>query len=216
MSLVTIQTLSEDEKAVFKVVQEYLDKNRAFNKSKIVPFISTRFKMASININENGITQILKSLINKKVILEGSKLTRENVLKLSKRKEIYDFIVNNPGTYFHKILKKLGFNNHIAVWHVDILIKFNYIKKELVENRFIYFEYEMAFGQAKTLHYLSKEKSKIILAYLHENDMGVTKTKISKDLNIHLNTVTKYLEVLIELRVILMENIDNKILYFSK
>lgn len=216
MSLIAIQTLSEDEKTVFKVVQEYLDRNRTFNKAKIVPFISARFKMAAININENGITEILKALITKKLILEGSKLAREDVLNTTKRKEIYDYIVNNPGTYFNKILKEVGVNNHIAVWHVDILIKFNYIKKELFENRYIYFEYEMGFDGAIIQYYLAKAKSKQIIAYLQENDMGVTKTKLATDLNFHLNTATKYLEVLEKLRVIIMEKIDNKILYFLK
>ncbi|HEC36854.1 MAG TPA: hypothetical protein ENI29_01375, partial [bacterium] len=91
--------LLKQEKIVLTVVQEYLNKNRFFNMKEILPFIHARFKMASININLRGIEELLKSLAEKKLIVEGSKLYKDDILNNLKRRKIYDFIKENPGTY---------------------------------------------------------------------------------------------------------------------
>ena len=124
--------LTDQEKIVLNVVREYLDKNRYFNMKKILPFISFRFKLAKININQTGIGKILKSLVEKNLFVDGSKLNQEDILNNSKRHQIYQFILNNPGAYLNRIMLSLELANHIVVWHVEILLKFNLIQKSLL------------------------------------------------------------------------------------
>ena len=88
--------LTNEEQIVLKVVQEYLNKNRQFNMEKILPFIISRFRLASINISKNGIEEILRSLIKKDLLVEGSKLSRDDILLNLKRLQIYNFILRNP------------------------------------------------------------------------------------------------------------------------
>ena len=206
--------LLKQEKIVLTVVQEYLNKNRFFNMKKILPFIHTRFKMASININLRGIEEILKSLVKKKLIVEGSKLYKEDILNNSKRREIYEIIKENPGTYFNKIVGNLNFSNHVVVWHLNMLLKFKFIKAEQIENHEVYFEFNFNLKNSKLKYFTSKEKSKRIIEYLKVNDIGISKTKISTDLKIHINTTSKYLEFLEKLNVIIKKNLSKKILYF--
>jgi predicted transcriptional regulator len=206
--------LEEQEQIVFNVVQEYLNKNRYFNMKKILPFIHARFKMASININLRGIEQVLGSLVKKNLIVEGSKFTKNDILKNSKRRAIYNFIVKNPGTYFNKIVKELEMSNHIVIWHLSMLIKFNCIKTEKIDNHEIYFESHFDLKNIKFKYFTSKEKSKLIIDYLKNNDFGITKTKISNDLKIHINTATKYLDFLEDFNVITRKYLSKKILYF--
>jgi predicted transcriptional regulator len=80
--------------------------------------------MAKININNRGIEEHLKSLVDKNLIVEGSKLSGYNILNNSKRKKIHEYIANNPGTYFNKIVKDLLLSNHVVVWHLNMLLKF--------------------------------------------------------------------------------------------
>ncbi|MHA2037027.1 MAG: hypothetical protein ACW98X_11365 [Promethearchaeota archaeon] len=206
--------LEEQEKIVLSVVQEYLNKNRYFNMNEILPFIHARFKMASININLRGIEEVLKSLLNKSLLVEGSKLTRNDILKNVKRKKIYDFIEKNPGTYFNRIVKSLEMSNHVVIWHLSMLLKFNYIKTEEIDNHEIYFEFEFNLKTIKFTYYTSKEKSRQIIDYLKNNDIGITKTKISSDLKIHINTTIKYLDFLEDFNVVTRKNLSNKTLYF--
>ncbi|MFW9987278.1 MAG: hypothetical protein ACFFC3_01330, partial [Candidatus Odinarchaeota archaeon] len=146
--------LLEQEKLVLDVVKEYLNKNRYFNINEIIPFIIARFRTASRNINISGIEEILRSLVRKKIIVEGSKLSREDILKNQKRKLIYEFIVSNPGVYFNIMIRELKISNHVVVWHLKILLKFNFIKTVRIENHDIYFDFTYNLKDKK-LRYLT-------------------------------------------------------------
>jgi predicted transcriptional regulator len=206
--------LHEKEKIVLTVVKEYLNKNRYFNMNEILPFIHARFKMASININLRGIEEVLRILVKKKLLVEGSKLTKNDILKNDKRKKIYDYILKNPGTYFNRIVKSLELSNHVVIWHLSMLLKFNYIKTEKIDNHEIYFEFNFNLKNIKFNYFTSKDKSKQIIDYLKNNDIGITKTKISTDLKLHINTAIKYLDFLENFNVITRKILSKKTLYF--
>ncbi|MFX1408912.1 MAG: winged helix-turn-helix transcriptional regulator [Promethearchaeota archaeon] len=183
---------------------------------KILPFIITRFRSSKVNINKKGIEIILKSLLKKKMIYEGSKLNREDLLNNLNRKMIYNYILNNPGTYLNNIVKNLGLSNHVVIWHLNFLLKFNYIRKETINNQKIYFTPNLNFKEVKKRYLSSKEKSQKILNYLKYYNKGVTKTKLSVELKIHPNTLSKYLESLEKLNLIVKEKLLKKTLYFLK
>jgi predicted transcriptional regulator len=206
--------LLTQEREVLDVVQQYLSHNRQFDIEDIVPYINYYLRRTSNKLNYQGIKSILHSLVRKGFLVEGSKLTKEDILNNETRKIIYECIVNNPGVYFTKIVKELGISNHVGVWHLSMLIKFNFIKKRIVNRHEIYFDSKVSFLEAKFRFYLSFEKSKMIIDYLRSNNTGITKTKLSKALKMHLNTLSKYLNILVKITLINEEKIDNQILYF--
>lgn len=206
--------LLKQEKLVLNVVQEYLNKNRYLNMKEILPFINSRFKMASININFRGIEEILRSLVKKKIIVKGSKLSRTDILNNQKRKGIYDFIIKNPGTYFNMIIRELQISNHVVVWHLNMLLKFNFIKKEKYENHYAYFDSNFNVKNSKFRYITSKEKSKRIIKYLKYYDFGITKTQLSIDLKMHFNTVSKYLKMLEQFNIVIKKKVSKRIIYF--
>ena len=91
---------SEQEKLILNVVEEYLNKNRYFDMQEILPFIISRFRMSSVDINIRRIEEILRLLVKKKIIVEGSKLIYRDVLNNKKRNKIYHFILENPDEEF--------------------------------------------------------------------------------------------------------------------
>ena len=216
MSITMNRQLSEKETIILDVVREYLNENRVFIIQELVPFINNRFQKISININDQGIKNTLKSLVKKKLLVEGSKLSRDAILDHETRREIFEFIQDNPGTYFHKILKVLGLNNYVVVWHIDMLEKFRFIQRTQFDNRYLYYESTLSFSQVKKQYYSRKRRSRQILAYIRNNNVGITKTHIAENLNMHFNTVEKYLDALESLNMIAVEKIDNKMLYFPK
>jgi len=61
-----------------------------------------------------------------------SKLTKRTALSNSTRKIIYNFVQSNIGSHF-SLIKKLCISKDLKgnpgelIWHLDLLIKFNYI-----------------------------------------------------------------------------------------
>jgi len=206
--------LVEEEKIILTIVHEYLNKNRQFTFEEILPYINSRIRLSTTNISNEGVRKILKSLTNKKLIVEGSKLIKSEILNNDKRKEIYDFIVKNPGTYFNKILRELNFSNHIVVWHLSMLLKFDFISKKILENHEIYFDTTTELEDLSSTYFTTKEKSQKIIKFLKKNSLGITKTNLSQELNMHMNTLAKYLNLLENYNVIVKKKIDNKNLYF--
>ncbi len=206
--------LLTQEKIVFTVVQEYLNKNRYFDVNEILPFIVSRFRLSSININIKGIEELLRSLVKKKIIVEGSKLSIDEILNNEKRKIIYQFILNNPGTYFYKIVTQLGISNHVVVWHLKMLLKFDLIQVEKVENHDVYFDSNFNIKNSKFAYITSQEKGKKIIEYLRQNDFGLSKSQLSKELKMHPNTISKYLKMLEQFNVVIKKKVSKRVIYF--
>lgn len=208
--------LAEEEELVLNIVQEYLNKNRQFMFEEIMPFLNSRIRLSSANISKEGVRKILISLTNKKLIVEGSKLSKSEILNNKKRKNIYDFIVKNPGTYFNRIIHELSLSNHIVVWHLNMLLKFECITKEHLENHEIYFDARAEIDDIKLKYFTTKEKSQKIISFMKNDNIGITKTHLSQELKMHMITIAKYLNLLEKYDVIVKKKIDNKYLYFLR
>jgi len=208
------EIIASNEQKVLEIINEYLDKNRFFSVNDILPFISSRFAKSGINININGIRTILKSLIEKNFIVEGSKLTRNEILSNFNRKKIYEYIQKNPGAHFYNIVSNLDLNIPVVEWHLNILIKFMYISKEKIENRGAYFDVNVKSEDRMIIYLISKDKCKQIIDFLKENQEGITRSQISEQLNMHSTTVTKYTDKLYENRILTKKSLPNKTLYF--
>ena len=204
----------ENEKLVLDVIQDYLDKNRYFNSEKIIPFISSRFAKTDININDDGIKAVLKSLVKKNLIVERSKLTKDDILINSNRKDIYVHIKKNPGIYFNKIVNKLGLTIPVVEWHLDILLKFNFIRKEKIDNFDAYFEISMDDKNLQLIHLISRDKCKEIIEFFANNNEGYTKNQVYTELGMHPNTIKKYIDKFYEFDLLYKKVSRNKNLYF--
>ena len=113
-----------------------------------------------------------------------------------------------------KIVKDLAFSNHVVVWHIRFLEKFNLIKRDNLDNNEVFYAPKLDYNSVKRNYYTSKEKSEMIIKYLRQNDLGVSKTQLSRELNMHINTVTKYLTILFDYNILFKEVIDDRVLYF--
>ena len=205
--------LNQNEKLILNLVQDHLKENRKFNIKRLLSLIQSRIKFSEINLNKNGIETILRTLINKNYLAEGSTLTKPNVLDNEKRNTIYNFILENPGTYFNKLVKNLNLNYNVIIWHLRVLKKFNFIQKTLIDNRIIYFEYNLKLSKAQKIYFLKKKEVERIINFFKENNGGVTKTRLAEALNMHYNTLKNNINKLEKLSLIKKIKKSNSILY---
>ena len=204
----------EGERLVLNIIQEYLGKNRFFELEKIIPIIVSRFGKKKININTTGIIAILESFLKNHIIVERSKLLRENILQNSTRKKIDDFIKNNSGVYFNLLVKKLNITPPVVEWHLNILLKFNLIKKKKIDNHKVYYNANFNPRDIKELYFLSKDKSRQIIDYFKKNNKHkITKSYLSNTLKIHYNIISKYIDNLEKIGVLKKEKMTNKSIY---
>ncbi len=95
-----------------------------------------------------------------------------------------------------------------------MLLKFDFISKKILENHEIYFDTTIELEDLSSMYFTTKEKSQKIINFLKKNSLGITKTNLSQELNMHMNTLAKYLNLLENYNVIVKKKIDNKNLYF--
>ena len=72
----------------------------------------------------NLIKQLLISLIQKKLVVEGKKYTRDDILNSEKRRKIYEYVIDNPGLNLNRIANDLKITNYVVYWHLNTLLKF--------------------------------------------------------------------------------------------
>lgn len=206
--------IANNEQVVLETINEYLDKNRYFSLNDILPFISSRFAKSGINVNIDGIKTILKSLIEKNIIVEGSKLTKTDILLNYNRNIIYNYIYKNPGVHFNKIVSTLNLNIPVVEWHLNMLIKFVFITKEKIDNLDTYFDINIKSEDRMLIYLISSNKYKQIIEYIKENQEGISKHQISEQLNMHSTTVNKYTDRLLEYGILTKKALPNKTLFF--
>jgi predicted transcriptional regulator len=205
--------LSLEESQILTFVEEFLNKNRVCYKPDLVSFIKNRNFQEDNGFNHNGIKHILDSLAAKHMIVEGSKITRKTILSNLNRSSIYEEIMNNPGTYLNKLSKNLGLSIFLTNWHLNILLKFNMIRKQESNSQIAYFDSELPSENDYILQIISRAKCSELIEYLKLNSKGCTKSHIAKTLRMHHTTVNKYLEILIDSQLVNLRTLDKKNLY---
>lgn len=129
-------------KRVLEIAEEIMRKNKILNIENLYNLAKKQLK-----IPRNGLLSIIQFLINKKILIEGSKFSKETVLSNYIRNGIYNYIRIHPGVHFSILRKKAlpeekGSSGQL-VWHLEMLLKFNYIKKIKVGNYTVFLPFDI-------------------------------------------------------------------------
>lgn len=112
---------------ILELAEEILSRNQTFNAKYLYNEAKKRLK-----IDRKTILRTIQLLIEKRILIEGSKLTKDLVLLNPHRKSILEFIQRNLGANFSMI--KGAYEGTTGspgqlIWHLQMLLKFKYIKK---------------------------------------------------------------------------------------
>ncbi len=205
-----IEQLSEIEANIYKVLKDYIRDFNEFNLKMALPYC---FEKLNHKYSDTAITVSVKTLIQKKYIIQGSSLTKEDILHNQSRKKILDFIQKNPGSYNRLIRRELSLGSNEFNWHVGMLEKFGFVKRVRFHQRsFGYFEKRSYMDHEYDLYLLQNEKIRKILNILERNPLKIS--QITKKLEFHYNTVQKYLQIL-EKRKLIFLTVNGKHTYYS-
>jgi len=126
----------------------------------------------------------------------------EDILQLETRKEIYSFILKNPGMHLSKISRELNMPRSTLRYHLNFMKK-NELITELVKDKVTRFYVSKKISKIEKdyINLLRKKTSRrIILLFLV--DLCLSRLEISRILEIHPNTVDFHLKKLLKLGII--------------
>ncbi|MFW9880327.1 MAG: hypothetical protein ACFFG0_45210 [Candidatus Thorarchaeota archaeon] len=168
-------------KRVLEIAEEILRKNKVLNIEKLYNLAKNRLK-----IPRNGLLSIIQFLINKKILIEGSKFSKETVLSNHIRNRIYNYIRIHPGVHFSILRKKAlpeetGSSGQL-IWHLELLLKFNYIRKIKVGHYTVFLPNDMDEETGRVLFILRDQINYKLIRLLCEKEF-IIKSEVYKELN---------------------------------
>ncbi len=168
-------------KRVLELAEVIMSKNKVLN-------VETLYNLAKkqLKIPRNGLMSIIQFLINKKVLIEGSKFSKETVLTNQIRRGIYNFIRTNSAIHF-SVLRRMAFPEKMGssgqlVWHLEMLLKFKYIKKIKVGNYTVFLPFEMNEDMGRVIFILRDRINNKLMKLLTEKT-NILKSDIFKEIN---------------------------------
>ncbi|MBY9021288.1 MAG: hypothetical protein KGD67_09530 [Candidatus Lokiarchaeota archaeon] len=189
--------------SVIEIAKEIITNNNVLDTELLYNLTKRRLKLP-----RKGLLRIIQFLINKKVLVEGSKYTRYEVLNNTYRCNLYRFLTSNLGAHFSIIRKhiitdnsdNLGSSGQL-IWHLEMLIKFNYIKKIKIKNYTVFLPYEID-DEIGLLHFILRDEIYLKIIKLLISDENLKKSEVHKSLDEKRETIYYRINNLIEFNLI--------------
>ena len=167
-------------KRVLGIAEEIMRKNKILNIENLYNLAKKRLK-----IPRNGLLSIIQFLINKKILIEGSKFSKETVLSNYIRNGIYNYIRIHPGVHFSILRKKAlpeekGSSGQL-VWHLEMLLKFNYINKIKVGNYTVFLPFDID-EEVGTILFLLRDRINYKVIQLLSKENTMIRSEIYKEI----------------------------------
>ena len=196
-------------KRVLEIAEEILQEQQVLTLDKLF----SRAKRI-LKIPNSGLKSIIQYLVNKKILVDQSRFTRLSVMSNPVRKQLYLTLRNNIGVHLAALKKLLQQNNpNLGVgqllWHVDMLIKFDYIKSMKVGNYLILLPKEIEDDYGRISFFLRDELNWRILKLLNSEGQ-LKRSEIYKVLNESRELIYYHVKNLIEYELLLIS--DNSII----
>ncbi|NVM30150.1 MAG: ArsR family transcriptional regulator [Candidatus Helarchaeota archaeon] len=118
--------LTDFEEVIFNSIKEILSKKVVFQiDPEFVEHCSHKVKASEIEIYQS-----LYSLLQRKYIVPGSALTKEQVLENQNRALIYNTIYDRPGMHIRELGMALNMSSGVIRAHLRVLELFGYIRRK--------------------------------------------------------------------------------------
>ena len=176
--------------------------------SKLIECCRERLKAPEMEIYK-----VLYSLLNQKIIVPSSTLSRDVILEDPNRAFIYETIQNHPGIHIHELSALIGLNSSVIRSHLMLLEHFEYIRRKIYEPPKVILLFQKDFPETYDDFFLIRknENDRRIIQLLLIRQL--TLPKISSQLNLPQNVVKFHLQKLESLKVIIRITKDHFITY---
>ena len=202
--------------SVIEIAKEVISNNNVLNTELLYRLAKRRLKFP-----RKGLLSIIQLLINKKVLVEGSKYTKDEVLNNKYRFNLYRFLTSHLGAHFSTIRKQiitdssgtLGSSGQL-IWHLEMLIRFNYIKKIKIKNYTVFLPYEID-DEIGVLHFVLRHEIYLKIIQLLINNEELKRSEVHKFVDEKRETIYYRINNLIEFNIIELSGDNNSLILNS-
>jgi len=128
-----------------------------------------------------------------KVTKVDERITGETILLNPQRQLILQYLSKFPCNHMNGIVRDLGLSYPTVKWHIDLLIKQEFVSYKKIGNKNVYFPYNMISDKDIELFtFLNRDKARTLYLLLI-NEPGLTQKDICKVSNMSNRTVISYL-----------------------
>jgi len=140
-------------------------------------------------------------------------ISKENILKLETREKIYRLISKNPGMHFSEISRKLNIPKTTLLYHLNNLEKLDLIKQISKQGyKRIYISNKLSNRDKQLLGLLRQKIPCRIFLHLIFS-FTCSRVELSKDLELHHDTIQYYLDKMMDLGIIEKAPVENNIIF---
>ncbi len=187
--------LSPLEESILKIANK-LTKDRPLDLQELY-----KKSINELKDSKNDISQAIYQLILRNYIIEGSKITKEIVLENNNRNKIYKYIFKKPGCHLRELRKELNLSPRLIAWHLKMLEKFDFIRKNKITNKMAFFDSKINLEFDKAIFTLKDPKNlKILVLILLEP--GINLSDLVDNSGLKLENVRNIIKILLELNLI--------------
>lgn len=215
-----VLTLTLNHPSVQNVIE--IAKEVINNKNVLDTELLYNLAKRQLKLPRKGLLSIIQLLINKKVLVEGSKFTRDEVLNNKYRFNLYSFLTSYLGAHFSTIRKhiitdssgNLGSSGQL-IWHLEMLIKFNYIKKIKIKNYTVFLPYEID-DEIGLIYFILHDEIYLKIITLLIRNENLNRSEVHKLVNEKRETIYYRINNLIEFNIIKLSGDKNSVVLNSR
>ncbi|MFX1389327.1 MAG: hypothetical protein ACFE9Z_04595 [Promethearchaeota archaeon] len=211
------ESLSLDNPNVQKIIEiakDLIEQNKVIKLKKLY-----NIAVRTLNIPGQYVLEIIHYLNNNKILINGSKHTKDTILLNLYRDNILNVIYTFNGATF-SFLKEKIFTKHSGssgqlIWHLNMLLKFKYIKKIKIGNYSLFLPIDLDDDLGKLYFFMNDDLNRnIILTFL--NSEKIKKQDVYKIVNFKRENVNYRLKVLIDHQILTYTNNNSHEIMISK
>jgi len=198
---------NKSEEDVIAAIRELLKKHLVFQfNATFIDFCKKKLKIPA-----NEVYRILYSLVQRKILVPGSILTREEILENSTRTAILKIIQANPGIHVRELCQKIEMNNSVVRSHLKVLETFNYIRRRDYANPKITLLFTKEFPDKYDDFFViwKSETDRQIIQLLLREELNIT--EFSAKLQLHHSTIQYHIEKLSKFDMLVKESKDQSV-----
>lgn len=193
------EELTEIQRFLLEIAEEQIVQKKNLY---LYPLDLLKIAKAKIDLSEIELFRNITELYEAKWIIPGKEQLKDHVLDSLKHREIYNYVIQNPGCDTADIMRDLSISFRFALKNLETLFIFGFVRARKYSQYFLYFPFNMS-EEGDMLYCVTRSRiNRQILKYLVEQKKPVNVIEIANALKIQEITIQRKVTRLVHHQIV--------------